>query len=90
MPPMNMKPASPNAAVTMTRCDRRTGSTQEYTVVFDALAQDVLDALDRSNWCTADFDRRDGYRQVLYGSSVVQVYATDEEPTKLARISVAP
>jgi hypothetical protein len=82
---MSVETPKLNPAVRMKWRRKLTGETYERTGVFDAQAEDVLDALERAHWCTADFERRDGLRQVLYGSSVVDVQPTDDEPTRPPR-----
>jgi hypothetical protein len=71
-----------NTAVRMCR-PQEDGTYDVYPIVVDVAPENVRRALDAASWKLAIVRDRDGRQLMLYGSSIVGLDATEEQPDRL-------
>ena len=71
-----------NTAVRMCR-PQEDGTYDVYPIVVNVAPEDVKQALDAARWKLAIVRDRDGRQLMLYGSSIVGLEATEEQPDRL-------
>ena len=79
---MSFQPPPVNTAVKMCR-PNEDGTYGVYPIVINVAPEDAKQALDAASWKLAIVRDRDGRQLMLYGSSIVGLDATEEQPDRL-------